>query len=119
MKNSIKIPIKPLSVNEAWQGKRFKTPKYGTWRQNCLFLLPPTLPFNFDPLGCEIEVCFLFGISSKNADLDNLLKTFIDALQLKYGFNDKKIIKIIAEKTHVQKGEEFIQFEFKEFNENA
>ena len=33
------IQIKPLSVNEAWQGKRFKTIKYKDWVNNSIIQL--------------------------------------------------------------------------------
>jgi hypothetical protein len=33
------IQIKPLSVNEAWQGKRFKTIKYKQWIENSIIQL--------------------------------------------------------------------------------
>ena len=38
--SKIYIPIKPLSVNEAWQGKRFKTNKYQKYERDMLILLP-------------------------------------------------------------------------------
>ena len=34
-----KIQIKPLSVNQAWQGKRFKTPEYKTYEQILMYKL--------------------------------------------------------------------------------
>jgi len=48
------------------------------------------------------------------ADVDNILKPFIDCLQLKYNFNDKMIYKLIVEKDNVPKGSEFIKFSLKE-----
>ena len=36
----IKLNIKPLSVNQAWQGKRFKTPKYKAFQTLMLHSLP-------------------------------------------------------------------------------
>jgi len=35
-----KLDIKPLSVNEAWRGRRFKTPKYSKYISDLLFILP-------------------------------------------------------------------------------
>lgn len=58
----------------------------------------------------KIELNILVGLSSKNADIDNVLKPFIDILQKKYLFNDKNIFKLAIEKEIVKKGEEFIDF---------
>jgi len=35
----IEIPIKPLTVNKAWQGRRFKTPAYKQYEKNCRWFL--------------------------------------------------------------------------------
>jgi Holliday junction resolvase RusA-like endonuclease len=73
--NYTRIEIKPLSVNECWQGKRFKTPKYKAYETELLWMLPK-LPLITTPIELEIIV----GIS-KNADIDNIAKPFIDVLQ--------------------------------------
>jgi hypothetical protein len=44
----MRIDIKPLSVNESWQGKRFKTDKYKLYERACLFMLPK---LNVPPKG--------------------------------------------------------------------
>jgi len=101
-----KINIKPMSVNQAFQGRRFKTPKYKAYEEELMWLLPKyKIPKG--ELGLEVE----FGLSSKLADLDNNFKLFQDCLQKKYGFNDKQIYRIIAEKVDVSKGKEYIDFE--------
>lgn len=100
------LPIKPLSVNAAWQGKRFKTPEYKRYERNVLLLLPkitiPKPPF---------KVTYEFGVSSSLADIDNPVKPIQDILQKKYGFNDKHIIEAHIKKTVVKKGDEFVRFE--------
>ena len=35
----IRINIKPLSVNEAWKGKRFRTDKYKAYQKIVVYLL--------------------------------------------------------------------------------
>ena len=60
-----------------------------------------------------MEISFIFRVSSKSSDLDNLLKATIDTIAEFYVFNDKKIYRIIAEKKDVKKGEEYISFEIK------
>ena len=101
-----RLDIKPMSVNEAWQGKRFKTKKYKQYEQECLLLLPRKVEI---PEG-KLKVSLFFGFSSKLADADNPVKCFIDILQKKYNFNDNKIYEYSISKVDVKKGEEFIEF---------
>lgn len=103
------IKTKPLSVNKVWCGKRFKTDIYKVYEQELFFLLPKELKI---PTG-KLHLKLKFGLSSKASDIDNPLKPFIDILQKKYGFNDKKIYKLSVEKVDVKKGQEFIEFEIK------
>ncbi len=108
----IKLQIKPLSVNQAWQGKRFKTPEYRVYEKTVMFLLPKLKV----PQG-KLQVHFEFGLSSKNADWDNPIKPIQDILQKKYGFNDRLIYKAITYKVDVPKGKEYIKFEIKKLEE--
>lgn len=105
----MRIDIKPLSVNECWQGKRFKTAKYKAYEKQLLLMLPriltPEPPY---------EVKYTFGFSSANCDLDNPVKPLQDILQKKYGINDRYINKMTVEKVKVEKGKEFIEIEIKE-----
>ena len=102
----MKINIKPLSINQCFQGRRFKTPKYKQYEKELMLLLPI---LNV-PNGL-LEVVITFGLSSKLNDIDNGLKPFIDILQKKYLFNDRDIYKLIVEKKIVPKGAEFIECE--------
>lgn len=101
-----KINIKTLSVNEAWQGRRFKTDKYKKYESDLLLLLPkiniPNPPYRLN---------IIVGFSNKASDLDNILKPFLDILQKKYSINDKHIEILHIEKQIVIKNNEFISFE--------
>lgn len=99
------IKVKPLSVNQCWKGKRYKTETYKAYEQEVWYLLPNS---NI-PKG-KLKLKIKVGLSSKNADVDNIAKPFIDILQKKYIFNDKMIYKLILEKEDVKKGEEYIDF---------
>jgi Holliday junction resolvase RusA-like endonuclease len=101
-----KINIKPLSVNEAWQGRRFKTPKYLKYEKDMLILLP-----NIEIIEPPYRVNIVVGFSNKASDLDNICKPFLDLLQKKYGINDKNIEILHIEKQLVKKNYEFISFE--------
>lgn len=102
------IKIKPLSVNRAWQGRRFKTKQYLSYENELLFRLSSTIipspPF---------EVILIFGQSNRLADIDNPAKPFLDILQKKYGINDRDIYRLIIEKKIVPKGSEFIEWYIK------
>lgn len=99
------LKIKPISLNHAYRGRRFKTPELEAFKEECYFRLPKQ-----DIPEGELSVKYEFGISSKNSDLDNLVKCFQDALAVKYGFNDRQIYHIEAVKVDVKKGEEYIKF---------
>ena len=106
-----KLLIKPLSVNEAWQGKRFKTVKYKKYINNVCLILKP-LKVNDEKLKVNLS----FGFSSPLADIDNPIKMILDILQLKYKFNDKNIFELNVKKEIVKKGLEFIEIEILSLN---
>lgn len=98
----IKKQIKPLSVNQCWQGKRFKTKEYKNYEQELLYTLPaqklPKPPYH---------IYFEFGFSNSMSDWDNPVKPLQDIMQKKYGFNDKDIVQALIVKEKVKKGEEY------------
>lgn len=105
------IKIKPLSVNNAWQGKRFKTPAYVEYERDVLFMLPkvklPPTPFKI-----EIE----YGFSNSASDIDNPTKPLLDIMQKKYGFNDSQVHELNLKKVKVKKGEDYFKFEILSLN---
>jgi len=109
-----KIKIKPLSVNQAWQGRRFKSQLY-TWYEEMLLgnakkriqgILPDYVHISDGELSLSLE----FGVSNIGSDWDNPIKPFLDVLQKKYGFNDNRIYHAEVTKKKVKKGEEYIKF---------
>lgn len=104
------IKIKPLSVNDAWKGRRFRTDKYKGWTKHLMLLLPP-LKIEFKG---DLKAVIVFGFSSRGSDIDNPLKPLIDVLQKKYNFNDNQIKELIVKKELVKKGDEFLQFKITE-----
>jgi len=104
--NSVKVKIKPLSVNTAWQGKRFKTPFYKSYEQELLLRLPNT--YKVAKEG-PLEAFYEFGINTV-ADWDNPIKPLQDILQKKYNFDDRRILKATVIKTVVKKGNGYLRF---------
>lgn len=105
-----RVDIKPLSVNEAWRGRRFKTDKYKTYELEMLLRLPRGIVIPAGPLAVSYE----FGLSNIVADWDNPVKPLQDILQKKYGFDDKRIMEAVVRKVKVGKGQEYVQFQFRE-----
>ena len=91
--------IKPLSVNECWQGKRYKTEKYKNYEKLLLLTLPP--------LKIPAPPYFIvFKFYMNRIDWDNPIKPLQDILQKKYGFDDKDVVKGLVEKIKCKKGAE-------------
>lgn len=98
--------IKPLSVNECWQGQRFKTKEYNSYEKEVLYRLPGgTLP------PPPYSVIFEFGMSNVMSDYDNPVKPLQDILQKKYGFNDAHIYRAEIRKVKVKRGAEYFTFQ--------
>lgn len=102
----MKIDIKPLSVNQCWKGRRFKTSHYKTFEREVLMLLPNDLVI---PSG-NLKITLRWGFSTKASDWDNPIKPFQDILQKKYDFNDNRVFEAVVKKEVVKKGNEFIYF---------
>jgi len=107
-----RLNIKPLSVNDAWQGRRFKSPAYKQYERDMLMIMP-----RIEMPDGELKLSITFGFSNKSSDIDNPLKMFIDILQAKYKFNDSRIVSLIVNKVKVEKGMEYIDFNIGAANE--
>ncbi|MCX4024772.1 hypothetical protein [Spartinivicinus marinus] len=106
MKQPITVKTKPLSVNEAFLGRKVKSKKYRDYEE----ILISTLPDVSVPEG-KLTLKLLVSYSNSRADIDNALKPFIDVLQKRYDFNDNKLYRLVIEKNIVKKGEEFLKFQ--------
>lgn len=102
-----KLDIRPLSVNECFQGRRFRTKKYDEFISKCLFLLPNKIEI---PNEKNIKIAIQFGFSSKLSDIDNCCKSFLDCIVKKYKVDDRYIFEMHVFKEIVKKGEEYIRF---------
>ena len=112
--NEVKVDIVPLSVNKAWQGRRFKTPAYKSYEESVLWMLPKMKvcqpPFKF---------YYTMGFSSTLSDLLNPEKITTDIICKKYCIDDKDIFEMHLYKRIVPKGKEFFSFKIENFQENA
>lgn len=100
-----KILIKPMSVNEAYTGKKWNTKSHRNWVKSVLKALPDiTIP------NAPYQINFTFGMSNEAADGDNCVKVAQDVIATKYGFNDKKIRRWVIDVDIVKKGQEYFKF---------
>lgn len=106
----IDLKIKPMSINKAFQGRRFKTKEYIKYSEVVTMMLPK-LKFPAPPFKFYIE----YGFSNVASDIDNPTKLIIDIMQKKYDFNDKNIFEMKLKKVKVAKGEEYIKIFVEEY----
>ncbi len=83
------VPLKPLSVNQAWQGRRFKTPAYKQYERD-LGLLLPALPA---PMSDKLELTVEFFLRNAELfDIDNPMKPLWDVMTKKGIYHDDRQI---------------------------
>ena len=102
-----RVNLKPLSMNEAFMGRKRKTAAYRNYEIKVPKELPDLDLPDRGPMGLRLRA----GLSNRAADLDNVVKPFLDILQANYGFNDNRIYIIEMTKVKVLKGEEYIAFD--------
>lgn len=99
------INLKPISVNQCYRGKRYRTTLYDKYERDLKFMLPkivlPKPPY---------KIHFIFGLSSLASDGDNYVKNTQDIIAKHYGFNDKLIKRWVIEVEKTSKGKEYFKF---------
>lgn len=108
---TIEIPIKALSNNEAWMGRRFKSKKYKQYESDVDKLLPRAK----NTIKGEVEIHYTFYIKNYGmTDVDNLIKETQDIIVKKgYIEDDRKVIFLSAEK--IKSKEEKIIIEIRSY----
>ena len=94
---TFRVDIKPLSVNDAWQGRRFKSKDYKQYEKDMQILLPRDSKIWDEP----IRVSYHFKLrNAGRTDIDNLIKPLQDIL-VRSGIitNDNLIVEMNARKT--------------------
>lgn len=77
-----------MSVNIAWQGKRYRTPEYKKYTEEMLYLLPKK-----EMIVGQVGIFLFFYIKNpKQCDLDNFIKPVIDILVKKEYIKDDRYI---------------------------
>ena len=84
----IVIPIKPISTNQLFQGRRFKTAKYDEFIQAAMYLMPK-IPMVKGMIRIRVN---FYVKHDKTSDLDNFLKGFLDLIVKKGYIEDDRFI---------------------------
>lgn len=102
------ISIKPLSINEAYKGRRFKTPAHKLYCDQVeLLLKKKRLPKIKEKE--PFYVIYRFHTSAAQ-DYDNNIKCFQDILIKRLKTDDRYIYGAFIEKIIAKKGQEKIEF---------
>ncbi len=104
----MQINIKPLSVNECWKWRRYKTNQYIAYEARLLKIYLDEI--TWIDFKKPLSIDFIFWLS-KSSDIDNPLKPLIDILQKRYWFNDNQIMSITVKKVITK--DQFIYFDIK------
>lgn len=109
----VEIPLKPLSINQAFQGQRYKTPECKHYEE-CLWYLLPKKTI----IKGKIHILYRFFLKNHaRMDIDNLVKVLQDMIVKKgYIEDDRLIYRMVVEK--VPSKSDKIQIEIKEFDFN-
>ena len=106
----IVIPIKPISTNKLFQGRRFKTKDYDAFLQAALYFAPK-VPMIKGMVSLQVD---FYVKNVKMSDLDNFLKGTLDLI-VKAGYieDDRFIYRIIARKFIADNENERIELKIK------
>ena len=104
-----KLDLKPVSVNEAYKGRRFSTDIHRLFKDQAAILLRRLKLPRLKPKE-EFFVIYKFYTSSRN-DADNLIKLTQDSICAALGTDDRYISGIYVRKIKVKKGNERIEFD--------
>ena len=93
------LPLAPLSVNQAFQGRRFKTQKYNDWLDNGLWLLKKAGGGTYrKPYNIEITL-----FMARLMDIDNPIKMILDLLKKAGVIEDDRYVDTLFIKKIVSK----------------
>lgn len=93
----MRVDLKPLSTNRAWQGRRFKTKEHKQYEEELLWILKG---YREPKITGPYSIHFKFHIKNySRADLSNLIKTTEDII-VKAGLvdDDSKCVHMVIDK---------------------
>lgn len=113
----LKIPIKAISTNKLYGGKKVRSWYYKKYRKQIFRFLDDNYRDEVSLTGnltMELEV----GFSSTLNDASNSIKGVEDCIAEYYKFNDRQIVSIKVDKYLVNKGKEYTLVKIKKTRKN-
>jgi len=111
--------VKPMSVNKAWYMNKKKSKDYQIFQEEMIpYLQGYTAPPRVRDNKVKLKADMVFGFSSVKSDVDNCIKTTLDTMQSWFGFDDRIIFSLTAEKFHVKRGEDYLKIKLEELKED-
>ena len=105
----LSIPLKPISVNVCWRGRRYATPEYKKWVIDMLRSMPKQeMIKGYTSLSIVLHLASL-----ARGDIDNFCKPIIDCLVKRGWIEDDRYIQHL-EVAKTKDIKEFIEVEIKE-----
>ena len=100
------LPIKPLSANKMYKGRKVKTVDYRRYEEDMALILPRAAK------EMEGDIFFLLiAHVTRNGDVDNIVKAFQDCLEKKgYMKNDRQVRSLLVHSVDEKPGKEYIEF---------
>lgn len=116
---SFRIPIKALSTNRLYRGRKHRTSAYDKYRREVFSFLKDNVGKDGVVLvGRALRLHIEVGFSSPLSDLSNCNKGIEDIVAEYFEFNDRMIIDIVLVKYLVDKGKEYINLSVKSTRRN-
>ena len=112
----VRLNLKPVSTNEMYGGKKFKSKKARQFESDAAILLARNARQRILPNG-DLTIHFRFG-TTRQKDLSNNVKLLEDIIARHYGIDDRRFCGQTAVRVPVKKGEEFIIFQIAPFSHN-
>ena len=104
------VPIKPISVNQSFQGKKYQTKEHKEFKVVATALLKRVRDLKRIPEKKEFFVIYKFYISA-SMDYDNCIKSFQDCLCSVLGTDDRYIAGAYIRKIKAKRGDQKIEFD--------
>lgn len=95
------LPFKPLSVNKAWQGRKYKTKDYDDFIIDCLYILPRRKMIE----GNVAVIMDFYLKRPKNCDVDNFIKPLLDIIVKKGYIKDDRYVFFLQAQKHYSSNE--------------
>lgn len=117
----VELPMASISTNRIWTGKRFLSAAARTFKKEAHYRLLTSRSelkqMLADSGDGDLAIRFHFGLS-READTDNCLKLCLDTICAVAGIDDRRFRGVMAMKSKVKRGAEFIRFSIRRFDDS-